>query len=59
MSDEIDMAQDAEELFRQNAIENARKVQPAKVCPCCQGRLRHEDGWLVCDSCGYEKDTRF
>lgn len=59
MSDEIDMAQDAEEQFRQAAIEKARQsVAPGKVCPCCQAKLFHEDGWLVCQTCGYERDLR-
>ena len=59
MSDDVDMAQDAEEQFRQQAIENARrKIEPGRVCPCCQARLFHEDGWLVCQACGYERDLR-
>lgn len=59
MSDEVDMAQDLEEQFRQMAIEKARNaITPGKICPCCQGRLHHEDGWLVCSTCGYERDLR-
>lgn len=60
MSDEIDMAQDAEEQFRQQAIENARRqAAPNRVCPVCRARTRMEDAWLVCDACGWEKDTRY
>lgn len=54
----FDDASDAEEIFRQAAIAKARQIPPAKVCPCCQGRLHHEDGWLVCQTCGYERDLR-
>lgn len=58
-ADMLDDASDAEEQFRQRAIENARrKIEPGKICPCCQGRLHHEDGWLVCQTCGYERDLR-
>jgi uncharacterized Zn finger protein (UPF0148 family) len=27
-----------------------------KACPCCGARLFHEDGWVICYSCGYERD---
>ena len=57
-ADIFDDASENEEKFRKAAIDRARISPPPRVCPCCKSRVRLEDGWSVCDHCGWEKDTR-